>query len=150
MTGAIDIEAVRKLAEEAKARAEAATPGEWQVATGDEAPGTAYRVIGLLSSEIAFICSTYGVQPVDLTDATFIAAARADVPALADLVLALLDEREADMMAKTQIQLDAEYILDGFGGRWPVDCPACGAPMQVIRPGDARCSAECYIKSEEV
>lgn len=94
MTGAIDIEAARKLAEEAKARAEAATPGEWQVATGDEAPGTAYRVIGLLSSEIAFICSTYGVQPVDLTDATFIAAARADVPALADMVLALLAELE--------------------------------------------------------
>lgn len=41
------------------------------------------------------------------------------------------------------------YITDGFGCYWKKDCPDCGAPMQVIRPGDCRCSAECYSKGEE-
>lgn len=40
-----------------------------------------------------------------------------------------------------------EYISDGFGNYWLKDCPNCGAPMQVVRPGFARCSAECYIKN---
>ena len=44
---------------------------------------------------------------------------------------------------------EPDYIEDGFGNRWPVDCPRCGAPMQVIRLGDCRCSAECYITEEE-
>lgn len=34
-------------------------------------------------------------------------------------------------------------ISDGFGSTWPARCPDCGAPMQIVRPGDARCSAEC-------
>ena len=34
-------------------------------------------------------------------------------------------------------------IADGFGSTWPAACPNCGAPMQVVRPGDARCSAVC-------
>lgn len=38
------------------------------------------------------------------------------------------------------------YITDDCGNYWPDTCPDCGAPMQIIRPGDCRCSAECYIK----
>lgn len=41
------------------------------------------------------------------------------------------------------------YITDGYGCYWPDKCLTCGAPMQVIRPGDCRCSAECYNKREE-
>ena len=37
-----------------------------------------------------------------------------------------------------------EYIDDGFGNSWNAECQNCGAPMQIIRPGDARCSDECY------
>ena len=37
----------------------------------------------------------------------------------------------------------ARYLSDGFGSTWPAACPNCGAPMQVVRPGDCRCSAEC-------
>ena len=40
-------------------------------------------------------------------------------------------------------------IADGFGNEWPATCPRCGAPMQVVRPGDARCSAECCYRDKE-
>lgn len=35
------------------------------------------------------------------------------------------------------------WIDDGCGNFWPDVCPDCGAPMQVVRPGDCRCSNEC-------
>ena len=31
-------------------------------------------------------------------------------------------------------------ITDGFGNVYPKHCVKCGAPMQIIRPGDCRCS----------
>lgn len=40
-------------------------------------------------------------------------------------------------------------IDDGFGNYWPDKCPDCGADMHVIRPGDCRCSAECYLDKEK-
>jgi len=40
-------------------------------------------------------------------------------------------------------------VSDGFGSTWPATCPRCGAPMQVVRPGDCRCSAECYRDKED-
>ena len=42
-----------------------------------------------------------------------------------------------------------DFITDGFGNYWPRTCHHCGAPMQVVRPGDARCSDECYIRKDE-
>jgi hypothetical protein len=38
-----------------------------------------------------------------------------------------------------------DYIEDGFGSRWKRECPVCHKKtMQVMRPGDARCSnPEC-------
>ena len=45
--------------------------------------------------------------------------------------------------ARRALHRDA-FITDGFGSYWPSKCPDCGAPMQVVRPGDCRCSAECY------
>ena len=42
--------------------------------------------------------------------------------------------------------IKADTITDGFGNYWPAKCAKCGAPMQVLRPGDARCSDECYLK----
>lgn len=35
------------------------------------------------------------------------------------------------------------WIDDGCGNYWPDKCPDCGADMQVVRPGDCRCSKEC-------
>ena len=35
------------------------------------------------------------------------------------------------------------WIDDGCGNFWPDKCPDCGADMQVVRPGDCRCSNEC-------
>lgn len=40
---------------------------------------------------------------------------------------------------------DPNFITDGFGNWWPKWCPDCGAPMLVVRPGEARCSSECWI-----
>jgi hypothetical protein len=42
-----------------------------------------------------------------------------------------------------------EYIHDGFGACWPRWCEDCGAEMHVMRPGDARCSNECYRDDED-
>lgn len=36
-------------------------------------------------------------------------------------------------------------ISDGHGSEWDADCPSCGAKMQVMRPGYARCSEECWF-----
>ena len=61
-------------------------------------------------------------------------------------------EDEVDTIARRamkRIGLEYDYIDDGFGNRWSAKCPRCGAPMQVIRPGDCRCSAECYITEDE-
>lgn len=41
------------------------------------------------------------------------------------------------------------WITDGFGRYWPAYCPECGAAMAVVRPGDARCSAECWLQEKE-
>lgn len=38
------------------------------------------------------------------------------------------------------------WITDDCGNYWPDVCPDCGSPMQVIRPGDCRCSNECDLK----
>ncbi|CAH1002642.1 hypothetical protein LEM8419_03514 [Neolewinella maritima] len=38
---------------------------------------------------------------------------------------------------------DGTTVSDGLGTVAPANCPLCGAEMQVIRPGDIRCSAEC-------
>lgn len=35
------------------------------------------------------------------------------------------------------------WIDDGCGNFWPDKCPDCGSPMQVVRPGDCRCSNGC-------
>ena len=35
-------------------------------------------------------------------------------------------------------------ITDGFGSVWSAVCPDCGGDMVVMRPGDARCSRECW------
>ncbi len=43
---------------------------------------------------------------------------------------------------------DERYIDDGFGNYYPATCPDCGAPMQIVRPGDSRCSKECYMEAQ--
>ena len=35
-------------------------------------------------------------------------------------------------------------IEDGFENVWSAVCPNCGGDMRVMRPGDARCSRECW------
>lgn len=42
-----------------------------------------------------------------------------------------------------------KYVTDGFDNFWPKQCLRCGAPMQIVRPGDCRCSAECYLGKGE-
>jgi hypothetical protein len=44
----------------------------------------------------------------------------------------------------------SNLLTDGFGNYWSQNCPDCGAPMQVVRPGDARCSAECYTIDDRI
>ena len=41
-----------------------------------------------------------------------------------------------------------ELITDDCGNYWDKYCIDCGAEMMVMRPGDARCSAECYRDKE--
>ena len=38
----------------------------------------------------------------------------------------------------------AGVITDDFGNYWRKDCHRCGEPMQIVRPGKATCSAECW------
>lgn len=40
---------------------------------------------------------------------------------------------------------DNGTIADGHGNEWGNTCPDCGANMQVMRPGDARCENECWL-----
>lgn len=39
-------------------------------------------------------------------------------------------------------------ITDGFGNVYPKFCEGCGAPNVIVRPGDCRCSKECYNRGE--
>lgn len=89
-----DVAALRRLATKAKEQAAAATPGPWiQRAIGhwddkrhiDDVDG------GLVA---AAFCDPEDAKMQVIADAAFIAAARTDVPALADAVLALADENE--------------------------------------------------------
>jgi len=41
------------------------------------------------------------------------------------------------------------YIHDGFDCCWYRWCSDCGAEMQIIRPGEARCSDECDRLEDE-
>jgi hypothetical protein len=41
------------------------------------------------------------------------------------------------------------FITDGFGAYWLRWCEDCGAEMHIMRPGDARCSNECYRDDED-
>ncbi|MEP0825824.1 MAG: hypothetical protein HRF40_10080 [Nitrososphaera sp.] len=75
-------------------------------------------------------------------------------------VLALCDEVEK-LRAEVERLIDLEQtyhivneemdecITDGFGGWWEKTCRKCGADMVIVRPGDARCSVECYLRDEE-
>ena len=44
---------------------------------------------------------------------------------------------------------DKCIIDDGFGNYWYRWCSDCGAEMQIIRPGEARCSDECDRLEDE-
>lgn len=57
-----------------------------------------------------------------------------------------IDESGEPVLA---IVFDYTTIEDGFGNAWPATCPDCGAPYEIIRPGDARCSRECAAKRGE-
>ena len=98
MTKPPDIEAIAALAREAKARADRATPGQWVCGARwqrgpkdkrrDDHPGlTAIAGVGL--GQYVLTEHDGGVYPAN--DQRFIAAARTDVPALADAVLALVE-----------------------------------------------------------
>ena len=90
----------RTLAEEAKARAEKATPGPWETkgpstGLGRYDDGGDYAVLtgGLIIAE-AFRLVGHGTERPAFENAAFIAHARSDVPALADAVLRLVEENE--------------------------------------------------------
>lgn len=84
-----------ELARAAKARAEAATEGPWEpLGTGVE--GGDHWYVCDRGEAIASISAQDGINEAQREpDATFIAAARTDVPRLADAVLALTAERDA-------------------------------------------------------
>jgi len=42
-----------------------------------------------------------------------------------------------------------DWLTGGCGNLWPARCPDCGAAMQIVRPGDCRCEAECWLSKEE-
>lgn len=58
--------------------------------------------------------------------------------------------RDSELIEELHLKLESSDMLtDGFGNYYKATCSKCGAPMQVVRPGDIRCSEECYIKDEE-
>lgn len=40
-------------------------------------------------------------------------------------------------------------ITDDFGNVYPKYCEGCGAPNEIVRPGDCRCSRRCYETRDE-
>lgn len=113
-----DIEALRVLATEAKARADAATPGPWFVARPNRIPPS--------QTLVAQVCGSFdqiaGAQPhaPAAADNTFIAAARTDVPALADAVLASVDEINSlvrAVAAKNEVLLEMKAELEAARAR---------------------------------
>jgi hypothetical protein len=68
-------------------------------------------------------------------------AARYSYPPDGDTHYCLVCEMEASRKA---LKLD-EWITDGFGQFYPKYCEGCGAENQIVRPGDCRCGAGCYI-----
>ena len=53
-----------------------------------------------------------------------------------------------NMSANSEPSAHNGMLTDGFGNWFRDTCPDCGAEMQVVRPGDIRCSEECYVKKE--
>lgn len=43
---------------------------------------------------------------------------------------------------------ETDDITDGFENYWPRYCNNCGALNEIYRPGDCRCSKECYLDRE--
>jgi len=91
----------RTLAEEAKARAENATPGPWFAEDIGESRNGPYAV----RYETRTTAGDVAPPPVRHGDTIFIAHARSDVPALADAVLRLVEERD-EMRAQLQAQAE--------------------------------------------
>ena len=103
----MDAKEMREYAEEAKARADAATEGPWEAGQtptgvdsgvsfgGDDViyDASGERVLGAIGGEGAL--GDWGCLVAEKQDLEFIAAARTDVPTLADMVLELLPEEEA-------------------------------------------------------
>ena len=83
MTQPPDLDAIATLAREAKARADRAAPGPWEWSFA-----TLYNRVTICNGRT--ICTDGGRQ-AGRPDIAFIAAARTDVPALADAVLALVE-----------------------------------------------------------
>ena len=93
----VDLEAAQRLAEQAKARAEASSHGPWRrwgtkdiSGFGNEVPRVAQLGNGGSVFAIAYVVTDAERAEKDAT-AEFIAAARSDVPALADLVIYLIE-----------------------------------------------------------
>ena len=94
----------KRLATEAKARADKATPGPWKDEYGND--DTSH----IRDSNGDYMFEVLG----QYTDTEFIAHARTDVPTLADAVLALI-ERNA------QLQQVAEELREGLGAAFYSD-----------------------------
>jgi hypothetical protein len=62
--------------------------------------------------------------------------------------MAKLWERHPMISANNGLSAFAESDITDEYSYWPAKCSKCGAPMQVLRPGDARCSDECYLKDK--
>ncbi len=91
---ALDLDALVRLAVEAKARADKASDGPWEYdpvldGTIESARGGAVASVAEHTSSLAV---SHSGEMYSGADARFIAAARSDVPALADAVMALTDE----------------------------------------------------------
>jgi hypothetical protein len=81
----LDLDAIEKLAREATAIADKATPGPWTYK-----PNGRRSVVRPDGREVRTVCSCLSANEQDVADWQFLAAARADVPALAERVLALI------------------------------------------------------------
>ena len=92
---------IREKAKAAVALAKAATPGPWVVGQGYLAGTSKRRVVvealhaGRSTQEDGYAVASFGPEhdPGTAPDSTFIAAARADVPALAAFALRVTDQK---------------------------------------------------------
>lgn len=120
-------------------RAEAATPGPWtERRNDDEDNDFLYSIDGADGQPI--VKADCGVYPPDKEDATFIAAARSDVPALLD---------EVERLERDLRRAPRDFVADYIAKHWPPDGDRPSSPPAAILRIENAAEAWTFVRRSE-